>query len=114
MEFSECHAVCNLLKRQRLGGTQALLTLQLHSLVGDIAGFLLRLHNVEGVSCLRCAVETEYDNRLSGLCLLYVLVALVEHSLYPTPRCSGYHDVADLQRSVADEDRRDVSTTLIQ
>ena len=93
----------NLLKRQCGGSTQTLLALQLHTLVGDVLCFLLGLHNMERVACLRSTVQSEDDDWLRGSSLLHTLVALVEHSLDASPCSTGNHDVALLERTVADK-----------
>ena len=94
--------------------TQTLLALQLLALVGNFLCLLLSVHNVERVACRRCAIKTEYNCRLRRACLLNALVTLVEHRLYASMACSGYHYVAHLQCSVRHEHRRNVATALVE
>ena len=88
---------------QSLLCAQALLALQLQSLVGYLAGFLFRLEHVECVAGRWRSVESQYDCRLCRLCLFDALVALVEHCLDASVVGSGYYDVAYAQRTVAYE-----------
>ena len=106
--------MCNLLQRQYLGGSEALLALQLHTLVGNGLCLLLGLHDVERVACLWRTVQTQYDYWFCRTGLLYVLVTLVEHSLHAAPCGACYHDVANLQRTVAYEHCADVSPSLVE
>ena len=114
MELAQSHAVSNLLQRQYLGSSEALLTLQLQTLVSYGLSLLLGLHDVERVASLRRTVQTQYDNRLCRLCSLNILVTLIEHSLHTTPCRTGYHDVAHVQCTIAYKHCRDISPTLVK
>ena len=63
-------------ERKTLLCAQALLTLELQTLVGDVACFLLGVENVERVTGCRRAVQTEDDGRLGRSCALYAAVTL--------------------------------------
>ena len=65
--------------------TQALLTLQLLTLVCNLTCLLLCLHNMEGITCCWCTIQTEDDCRLCWSSTLNTLVTLIEHSLDTTP-----------------------------
>ena len=64
MELTQGEAVGEFVETQRLGGAQALFSLQLQALVGDVAGLLLSGHHMECVAGGGGAVETEDDSRL--------------------------------------------------
>ena len=103
MELAQCDAVGNLVKTDRLCGTETLLALQLRTLVGYLSGFLLRFHHVERVAGSGRSVQTEDDGRLGRTGRFNALVALVEHGLDLTPSRSCDDHVAYLQCAVADE-----------
>ncbi len=46
--------------------SQSLLTLQLQTLVGNLASLYLSVENVEGITCRRSAVETQDDQEPAG------------------------------------------------
>ena len=114
MELTTCDTVRNITQGQALLSTQALLTLQLLTLVGDFASLLLSLDYVELVTCSRRAVQTEDDSWLSWSSRLDIGITLIEHCLYTTPRSTGENDVAYLQGTVGNQYGRNISTTLVE
>ena len=114
MELAQCDAVGDFVETHGLRGAQRLLALQLRALVGYLACLLLALHHVEGVACGRSTVQTQDDGGLSRACTLDALVALVEHGLDLAPCRTGNDHVALTERTVADEHRRDIATTLVE
>ena len=85
MELSTCDAVGNIRQGKTGLCTQALLTLQLLTLVGYLACFLLGLHHVERVTGRRRTVQTEDDGRLRRSRTFDALVTLVEHGFDAAP-----------------------------
>lgn len=65
MELTTCDTVRDITQGQALLSTQALLTPQLLTLVGDFASLLLCLDYVELVTCGRRTIQTEDDSWLS-------------------------------------------------
>ena len=68
MELTTCDTVRDITQGQALLSTQALLTLQLLTLVGDFASLLLCLDYVELVTCSRRTIQTEDDSWLCRSC----------------------------------------------
>lgn len=64
MELSARYAVRNIAEGQTFLRAQALLALQLLTLVGNIACLLLRVDNMELVAGCRRSVQTKDDGRL--------------------------------------------------
>ena len=64
MELTTCDTVRNITQGQALLSTQALLTLQLLTLVGNFASLLLSLDYMELVTCCRRTIQTEDDSWL--------------------------------------------------
>ena len=82
--------------------TQALLTLELLTLVGDVANLLLCVKHMELVAGCRRAIQAEHDSGLSRLHIVDALVTLIEHSLDTAPAGTGDDIVTDMERTVAD------------
>ena len=114
MELAARDAVRDVAEGKALLRAQALLTLQLLALVGDIARLLLSVYHVELVAGRRRAVETEHDGRLCRLHVVDALVTLVEQRLDTAPRCTREHDVANVERAVAHENGRHVTAALVE
>ena len=102
MELTTCDTVRDVAQCQTGLCTQALLTLELLAIVGDIAHLLLCVKHMELVAGRRCAIQTEYDSGLGRLHVVDALVALVEHSLDTAPAGTGDDIVTDMERTVAD------------
>ena len=85
LERTEGDAVRDIREGETLLCAQALLALQLQTLVGDVACLLLGVEHVERVAGCRRTVQAEDDSWLSRTCRLYALVALVEHGLDAAP-----------------------------
>ena len=114
MELTTCDTVRDITQGQALLSTQALLTLQLLTLVGDFASLLLCLDYVELVTCSRRTVQTEDDSWLSWSSRLDIGITLIEHRLDTTPRSTGEYDVAYLQGTIGNQYGRNISTTLVE
>ena len=112
-ERTQCDAVRDVAQRQAFLRTQALFALQLQTFVGDVARLLFGFQHVEGIAGSRRTVQTQYDGGLCGTSTFYALVTLVEHGLDTSPACSGNHVIANMQRSVANKQRRNISATLV-
>ena len=91
-----------------------MLALELQTLVGHVARFLFRLHDVELVAGLGSAVETEHRGGVGGTHLFDTLAALVEEGFYAAVVCAGHNDVALTERSVGDEHRGDVAAAFVE
>ena len=114
MELATCNTVRNITQCQALLSTQALLTLQLFTLIGDFASLLFCLDYVELVTCCRRTVQTEDDSWLSWSSRLDIGITLIEHRLDTTPRSTGEHDVAYLQGTIGNQYGRNISTSLVE
>ena len=100
MELTQGNTVGDIVKTQGLGGTDRLLALQLHTLIGDVACLLLRLHDMEGITSGWSTVQTEDDSGICRTSLCDALVTLVEHSLDTTVAGSCHHDITHMERTV--------------
>ena len=114
LEAAECDTAAHLVKGKHLLGAQTLLALQLLAFVGNLAGLLLGLDHVEGITGLRCAIETEDEHGLGRTGLLDALVTLVEHGFHATEVCTGQYDIAHLERTVLHEYGSHVATALVE
>ena len=100
MELTQGNTVGDIVKTQGLGGTDRLLALQLHTLVGDVACLLLGLHDMEGVTGSGSTIQTKDDSRFGRSCLGDALVTLVEHRLDTTVAGTCHHDITHMERTV--------------
>ena len=82
LEVTQRTATSEFVEGKTLLRAVVLLTLELLTLAGDTTRFLFGLHNVEGLTCGRCTVQTKDQNGFAGACMLDLLVTLVEHSLH--------------------------------
>ena len=114
LESALLDATADFVERQVVLGADALLALQLLALGGNLAGFLVGVHDVEGVASLRSAVESEDGGSLSRTDLLDALAAFVEHRFDAAIVGACQQDVAHAQGAVGAEDGGDVATTLVQ
>ena len=87
--------------------------LALDASLGDGAGLLLLEHG-EDVASFRHVVEAEDLNRYGRAGLLDVLAAVVDHGADLAVRRAADDGVADAQRAVLDEDRRDRAAALVE
>ena len=94
--------------------TQALLTLQLFTLVSNLTCLLLCLHNMEGITSCWCTIQTEDDCRLCWSSTLDALVTLIEHSLDTTPWSTSDNIITNLQSTIRYKNRTYITTTLIK
>ena len=59
-------------------------------------------------------IQSENDGRFGRFGRFYTLVAHVEHGLDASPARSGDDVITHPERTIADQNRRDISTSLIQ
>ena len=111
---AELQAAADLVEREHLGGTEVLFALKLQTLVGDFAGFLLGLHDVELVAGLGCAVEAENGGGVCGGHFLDANAALIEEGFDASGVGTGHDDVALAQGTVGNEDGGDVAATFVE
>ena len=96
MELAKSDTVRDVIKAKSLRRTQALLSLQLGTLIGNLTCLLLRTHHMERVTSSRRSVESEDYCWFCRTRALNALVTLVEHSLDASIRRSSKYNVANL------------------
>ena len=95
-------------------GTQRLLALQLLAFVSNLASLLLGRQYVELVTGLRCTVQTKNEAGFTRQGFLYLLTALIEHSLDLTMIGTRQHDIALMQSTVAHQHGGHIAASFIQ
>ena len=101
-------------ERKALLRAQALLTLQLQTLVGNVSGLLLGVEHMELVASRGGSVQTQYDGWFCGLHIIYSLVTFIEHSLDTTKARTRNDYIAHMQCTIADQHRTHIATPLIE
>src|SRR5581483_3855144 len=81
---------------------------------GDLARPRLVLDDDEIVAGERQAVEAEHLDRDRRAGLVLVLAALVDERAHPAPFAAGDEDVANIERTALDENRRDRAAAAIE
>ena len=113
LHATQSDVVSQLFQTTTLHGAQTLFASQLLTLVGNLASLLVAVHHMEGIACLRCAVQAKYCGGLRRTNLLHALSTFVEHGLHATVVRAGQQDVADMECAVADEHGSHIATTLV-
>ena len=94
--------------------TQALLTLKLLTLVSNLTCLLLSLHHMECITCCWCTIQTKNNSWFCWSRTLNALVTFIEHSLNTTPRSTSYDIITNLQRTIRNKYRTNITTPLIE
>ena len=114
LEVTQSNTTAQLIQRKDLLRTQALLTSQLFTFVGDFTSFLIAFNNMECITCGRCTVQSQYQSRFGRSCFFDALVTFVEHSLHTSVAGSCQYDVSHFQSTVRYQYSSYISTSLIQ
>ena len=114
LERTDSDTTTDLIQRHVLLGHNTLHTLQLLALVSDLACRAIVLHNVEGITRCRSAIQTQHLYGSCGRCLIDLLTTLVEHSLHTARVNTRQHHVTNTQSTVLHQQRSYVTATLIQ
>ena len=88
--------------------------MQLFALVGYLAGLLVRVNYVEGITGSRSTVQTEYQCGCGRTSLGHALVTFIKHGLDTAVVCTSQHDVAYAERAVAYQHRSHIATAFVQ
>ena len=114
LEVSDGDTAADLLEGDMLLRAQTHLTGEACAFGGDAAGLLLGFANLEGITGLRGAVQTQQQHRLRGTCRLHRLVTLVEHGLDLAEAAAGQNRVTHSQGTVLHQHLGDVTAALVQ
>ena len=113
-ERAEFDAAAHFIECQHFMGAQILFALQLFTLGGYFARFLLCSHYVELVTGLRSTVKTEQSGGLCRTYFLNTLSAFIEEGLYAAEVGSGQYDIALAECAVRHKYSGNVTTTFVK
>ena len=114
MELTTSDSVRDIRQSKTCLCTQALLTLQLLTLVSNLTCLLFSLHNMEGITSCWCTIQTKDNSWFCWSCTLDALVTLIEHSLNTSPWSTSDNVITNLQRTIRHKNRTYITTTLIE
>ncbi len=114
LEVADSQASSDLFQADMLLGTDRLLTLQLLTLVGNLARLLFGGEDIEFVARLRRTVQTEYGTRFARQYLFYLLPTLVEHRFDASVVGTCQHDITDMERTVCHQQCCYIAAPLVE
>ena len=114
LEVTQCQAAADLIQRDMLFGTDALLAQYLRPAVGYFFSLTLIGKYFEFLSSLRCAAQSQYLYGRRGTCFIKALVALIEHGFGTPVILPAHHYITLVQRTILHKHGSYIAASFIQ
>ncbi len=114
MEITQSQTTAHFIQCQQFLSTQALLTLQLFTLVGNVTSLLFRINHMESITCRRSTVQSQNQYRFGRTGLLDALVTFIKHGFHLTITSTSQDYIAHFQRTVCHQHSSHITASLIQ
>ena len=114
MEITQSQTTAHFIQCQQFLSTQALLTLQLFTFVGNVTSLLFRINHMESITCRRSTVQPQNQYRFGRTGLLDALVTFIKHSFHLTITSTSQDYIAHFQRTVCHQHSSHITASLVQ